>query len=40
LPVTDFINHQIDLSGFAEGTYVVYVALGEKLETRKFVVSK
>ena len=40
LPVTDRINHQIDVTQFATGSYIMYVSVGEAMQTRQFVVGK
>ena len=40
LPVTDYINHMIDLSDYSNGTYVVYIEMGGKIQSKQFIVSK
>ena len=40
LPVTDYINHQIDVTAFAAGSYIMYVSVGDAMQTRQFIVGK
>ena len=40
LPVTDQIQHLVDLSAFASGSYIVYLSTGDRMQQGKFVVKK
>ena len=40
LPVTEQINHMVDVSEYATGSYIVYISVGERKQTQNFVVSK
>jgi hypothetical protein len=40
LPVTDRVNHMVDVSEYSKGEYIVYLAVGDKKQTKNFVVAK
>ena len=40
LPITEQVNHMIDLTDFAAGSYIVYLSVGERKQTSQFVVKK
>ena len=40
LPITEQVNHMIDVTDFAAGSYIVYLSVGERKQTSQFVVKK